>query len=202
MSHSSVEEAELICCSVSVCSALCPQQVKVTGGEGKEGGGGDRRFHSEFPSLEEQETMSKRELEELQRERREREGDREHSPVDRRPPPERNWGDHPPGPMHGPPHGNAPPFPRYPPPHYGPYMMPPVRHGGELCSLIPHRADINVPLPPRHSSPLWRWPDARRVLPSSTPPDGLRSLTLPPLPAHPLQCVSLTDEREPAAAIL
>ena len=89
---------------------------------GREEGG---RFQSEFPTLEEQETIGKREPEEV---KGGRDGSREHSPS--RP---RAWGDH------HPPHG--PPFPPgpYPPHHYGPYMMhPSIRHPGVYVNIITH----------------------------------------------------------------
>lgn len=108
-------------------SRICSNQVR---GRGDRGGGD--RFHSEFPSLEEQETMSKRELEDLQ-ERQAREDTGEHSPSDRHAP-ERGWGEHHP---HRPPHGNVPAFlpgHYHPPHHYGMYMMHPMRHGSELAS--------------------------------------------------------------------
>ena len=101
---------------------LCDFSLQVVRGREE----GDR-FQSEFPTLEEQETMGKREQEtmgkreqEEMREKRGRDESREHSPS--RP---RAWGDrHPP---HGPP---FPPGP-YPPHHYGPYMMhPSMRHPG------------------------------------------------------------------------
>jgi len=105
-----------------------------------------KKFKVDFPSLEEQEAMSKRELEELGRrqreeqELREREGEEERErspesgggrprgPVWREPPPP-----HPPHGHHGPPlppnMGPYPPRGPYAPHHYPPHMMPPPRHG-------------------------------------------------------------------------
>ncbi|CAI8013955.1 Long-chain-fatty-acid--CoA ligase 5 [Geodia barretti] len=99
---------------------------------GREEGG---RFQSEFPTLEEQETIGKREPEEV---KGGRDGSREHSPS--RP---RAWGDH------HPPHG--PPFPPgpYPPHHYGPYMMhPSIRHPAPLFGGGPMTGGKGYPPPP------------------------------------------------------
>ena len=110
--------------------------------------------------------MSKKELDEL-RERRGREGSREHSPSR-----QRAW-----GPSHGPP---LPPGP-YPPPHYAPYMMAhSMRPGGECHhTTSPSPSDSLHP----HSSSLWQWACGRRQgLPPTSPPDGLRQTSLPPIP--------------------
>ena len=94
--------------------SVCLQQVV----RGREEGG---RFQSEFPSLEEQEMIGKRE----QEEKRGKEGSREHSPAR-----QKAWGEVRPPPL--PPY---PPHPPHPPHPYGPYMMPPsMRHGGEFIN--------------------------------------------------------------------
>ena len=147
-------------------------------------GGGDRaggdRFHSEFPSLEEQESMSKRELEDMQ-ERRAREDNRERSPSDR-PAPERGWGEHHP---HRP-HGNVPPFlpGPYPPPHYGMYMMHPMRHGSEWASCCTHYV-IDPHLSPQHlRMEVVRCPQGGGAGPIPRPLIRWGTVVPPSLPTH------------------
>ena len=86
------------------------------------------RFQSEFPSLEEQEMMSKKEVDE---DRRAKDEGREHSPSSGRQSHDRPWGE---------PHTHVPRGPPYPhghyPPHYDPYIIHhPMRHTGELIIL-------------------------------------------------------------------
>lgn len=140
--------------------------------------GGRDRFHSEFPSLEEQESMSKRELEEL-RERRARgedlPGPRHH--------PERGWGDPPSGPPHGPPHRPyPPPHGPYPPHHYGPYMMPHIRHGEDSLStsLLSLTFPFKSPAPPYGSGPMA----GGREGPYPPPPHPM-GYGRPPYPPYP-----------------
>ena len=154
-----------------MCVCLCQQTHR--GGERRAEGD---RFHSDFPSLEEQDGMSKRELEDL-RERRGREGYRERSPVLTH---DRPWVEPYP---HRPPPGNMHPYPPgpYPPHLYGPYMMPhSMRHGSECVCVYAsiHPSSMSAYSPPLWSNASWE----RGTVPPTPSPDGVRSPSVSSVP--------------------
>ena len=136
--------------------SVCLQQVV----RGREEGG---RFQSEFPSLDEQEMIGKRE----QEEKRGKEDSREHSPAR-----QKAWGEVRPPPL--------PPYPPHPPHPYGPYMMPPsMRHGGEFINTTSPLFYLSHTAPLYGGGPL---PGGRGYPPH---PHQMAGYNRPPFPPYP-----------------